>query len=302
MELPDTALTARFTPDSLLELTPTLVGATVTRNEGIIGEGVELNVKHLEGMRESTVLYELTKHLIYHKYRDPGEEPKINLFGQLKRTARLWMKDYLRCTGGTYPAQLIYREIADMACDRIKAAITEATAGDRPIKAILDAYNPIGSTQHINFNTSKPTLWKTDPRRSHVNWVVCDSDWEAEFCRVAEAHPRVKAYVKNQSLGFEVPYRYGSTSRKYLPDFIVLVDDGQPDPLNLIVEIKGYRGEDAKEKASTMRNYWVPGVNNLGSFGRWAFAEFTAVFEIESEFDQVVEAAITAGVRGNYEH
>ena len=293
VELPDTALTARFTPDSLLELTPTLVGATVTRNEGIIGEGVELNVKHLEGMRESTVLYELTKHLIYHKYRDPGEEPKINLFGQLKRIARLWMKDYLRCTGGTYPAQLIYREIADMACDRIKAAITEATAGDRPIKAILDAYNPTGSTQHVNFNTSKPTLWKTDPRRSHVNWVVCDSDWEAEFCRVAEAHPRVKAYVKNQSLGFEVPYRYGSTSRKYLPDFIVQVDDGQPDPLNLIVEIKGYRGEDAKEKASTMRNYWVPGVNNLGSFGRWAFAEFTAVFEIESEFNKLIAAFVS---------
>jgi type III restriction enzyme len=24
----------------------------------------------------------------------------------------------------------------------------------------------------------------------------------------------------------EVPYRYGSETRKYLPDFIVLVDDG----------------------------------------------------------------------------
>ena len=168
----------------------------------------------------------------------------------------------------------------------------EATIGDKPIKAILDAYNPIGSTQHVNFNTSKANLWKTDPRHSQVNWVVCDSDWEAEFCRVAEAHPRVRAYVKNQNLGFEVPYLHGSTSRKYLPDFIVRVDDGQPDWLNLIVEIKGYRGEDAKEKASTMRNYWVPGVNNLGGFGRWAFAEFTAVFEIESAFNQLLERLI----------
>ena len=31
-----------------------------------------------------------------------------------------------------------------------------------------------------------------------------------------------------------------------------------------------------------MRAYWVPGVNNLGSFGRWAFAEFTAVYEIDA--------------------
>jgi type III restriction enzyme len=118
--------------------------------------------------------------------------------------------------------------------------------------------------------------------------VICDSDWEAELCRVVEAHPRVRAYVKNQSLGLEVPYLFGSTPRKYLPDFIVQVDDGHPDPLNLIIEIKGYRREDAKEKANTMRSYWVPGVNNLGKFGRWAFAEFTEVFEIQAGFKKLI--------------
>jgi hypothetical protein len=46
---------------------------------------------------------------------------------------------------------------------------------------------------------------------------------------VAESHPRVRAYVKNHNLGLEVPYRYGPEMRKYLPDFIVLVDD-QPMP------------------------------------------------------------------------
>ena len=64
--------------------------------------------------------------------------------------------------------------------------------------------------------------------------------------------------------------------------------DGTPDRLNLIVEIKGLRGEDAKVKANTMRTYWVPGVNNVGQFGRWAFAEFTAVFEIEAEFKKLI--------------
>ena len=71
------------------------------------------------------------------------------------------------------------------------------------------------------------------------------------------------------------------------------VDDGRSDLSNLIVEIKGYRGEDAKEKASTMRTYWVPGVNNLGGFGRWAFAEFTAVFEIEAEFNKLIDNLIS---------
>ena len=91
-----------------------------------------------------------------------------------------------------------------------------------------------------------------------------------------------------------MPYRYGSVSRKYLPDFIVLVDDGrgEDDPLHLVVEIKGYRGEDAKEKKATMDTYWVPGVNYLGSHGRWAFVELTDVNEISSKFDGVIEQAI----------
>ena len=47
------------------------------------------------------------------------------------------------------------------------------------------------------------------PRALPVNWVLLDSDWETGFCRVAESHSRVKAYVKNHNLGLEVPYRYG---------------------------------------------------------------------------------------------
>ncbi len=58
--------------------------------------------------------------------------------------------------------------------------------------------------------------------------MVLDSGWEAEFCRVAESHERVRAYVKNHNLGLEVPYLYGSTQRKYLPDFIVRVDYSEP--------------------------------------------------------------------------
>lgn len=191
----------------------------------------------------------------------------------------------------------MYQELADMACKRITDGIARKFIGDRPIEASLDPYNPTGSTNHVRFNTSKTDRWETDARRCHVNWVVLDSDWEAEFCRVAESHPKVVAYVKNHNLGLEVPYRYGSQMRKYRPDFIVLVDDGHPpkpdgtpDLLHLVVEIKGYRREDAKEKKSTMDLYWVPGVNNLGTYGRWAFAEFTEVYQIEADFKAKVES------------
>jgi len=109
VELPEEHLTAEFNDDSVLELTPDLVGPSITRNQGIIGEGVELNLAHLKDMRRSTLLFYLTKRLLYTKWRDPGEEPKLHLFGQLKRIAKQWLDSCLDCKGGTYAAQLMYK-------------------------------------------------------------------------------------------------------------------------------------------------------------------------------------------------
>lgn len=291
VELPEERLTAEFNNDSVLVLDPSIVGPSITKNAGIIGEDVDLSIEHLQDIRQSTLLFYLTKRLLYTKWRDPGEEPKLHLFGQLKRITKHWLDSCLICQGGTYPAQLMYQVLADMACERITAGITRSLEGDRPVKAMLDPYNPVGSTSHVSFNTSKTNRWQTDSRRCHINWIILDSDWEAEFCRVAESHPRVSAYVKNHNLGLEVPYRYGSETRRYIPDFIVLVNDGHDDLLHLVVEIKGYRGEDAKEKKSAIETYWIPGVNNMGTFGRWAFAEFTEVYRMETDFEARVAEA-----------
>ena len=48
--------------------------------------------------------------------------------------------------------------------------------------------------------------------------------------------------------------------------------------------------ETDKDKAETMRTLWVPGVNNLGGQGRWAYAEFKDVWTIRTEFGAKVEA------------
>ena len=150
------------------------------------------------------MLFHLTQRLLYTKWRDPGQEPKLHLFGQLKRITKQWLDTCLVCKGGTRPAQLMYQELADMACNRITAGVTRALEGQRPIKALLDAYNPVGSTSHVRFNTSRTDRWETSSRSCHVNWVVLDSDWEAEFCRVAESHPKVHAYVKKGDGGYVV--------------------------------------------------------------------------------------------------
>ena len=284
---PKEDLVANFTEDSKLDLTPDLVGPTQTRNEGIIGEGVDLNLVHTGDLRTSSLVLHLTKRLLETKWRDPNQDIKMHLFGKLRNVVKRWLDTCLVCRGGTYPAQLMYQSLADMACNRITAAIT-SRQGERSIKVLLDSYNPTGSSRLVNFTTSKIGLWATDSRKCHINLAVLDSDWEAEFCRAVESHALVKAYVKNHNLGLEVPYLYGSTPRTYIPDFIVQVDDRHDEPLNLIVEIKGYRGEDAKEKKSTMEAYWLPGVNALGQYGRWAFAEFTDVYDIQSGFDALM--------------
>ena len=291
VELPEDRIVAEFTDQSTLTLTPDLVGATDTRNEAIIGEGADIDVGHLVDYRRSSLIFHLTVRLLETKYRGPDGELNYGLFGKLKGVTRRWLDSHLECKGGTVAAQLMYRQLADMACEKIHAAIVRSRKEDRPVLAALDPYRPTGTTADVHFLTSK-ACYRTDPRRCHVDHAVLDSQWEAEFCRVAEAHDQVLAYVKNDRLGLEIPYLFGSTAHRYLPDFIVLVDDGhgRDCPLRLLVEIKGLRGEDAKAKREATETYWVPGVNNLRSHGRWAFAEFTDVFDIAAGFNELVRS------------
>ncbi len=301
VELPEDHLTADFTEDSRLELTPKLVGPTITHNQGIIGQGHDLTVDHLDRVRPRALLYHLTLRLLYNHWRDPNGEPELHLFGQLKRIAGQWLKECLICKGNTRPAQLMIADLADMACEKISAAITRAELGRHPVKALLDPYNPTGTTRHVNFTTSRTQRYETGGR-CHLNWAILDSGWEGELCRILDAHPQVSAWVKNHNLGFEVPYQLAGENRRYVPDFIALLDDGRgaDDPLHLVAEVKGYRGEDAKAKKDTMDTYWVPGINAHGCYGRWAFVELRDVHTMQDDMEAKVREMIESWtVRGS---
>ncbi|WP_425595947.1 BPTD_3080 family restriction endonuclease [Roseibium album] len=291
IELPEERLTANFTDDSSLVLTPDMVGPGETRLEGIVGEGVTITVADAKAKRPSTIAFDLAAYLMRKYFRDENGEPKLHLFGQLKKISRQWIDGgYLICKGETGKWMLEYRSIADQASERIYNAIVSSIGDRNLVKAVLDPYNPKGSTRHVSFNSTKD-LWTTDARRCHINHVVLDSDWEAEFARVVEDHPKVLSYVKNQGLNLEVPYKDGSNARTYLPDFIVVMDDGRgaDDPLHLVGEVKGYRAENVKLKSETMKTQWIPGVNNLGTYGRWAFREFQGVFDFGKDLQQVLD-------------
>lgn len=295
VDLPDERLQAEFTNDSSYVIDHEMIGASQTDMSGIVGEGHTLSLKEAQNLRPSTIAMNLAKDVLNRHFVDEDGEPKYHLFGQIKGICRRWIDEgYLKCPGDTEPWMLsFYPEIAAQASERIMTAIVRARSDEGRIKAVIDPYNASGSSRFVSFTTTKDVR-ETDPRKCHVNYVVSDSDWEAEFSRVAENHPKVAEYVKNQGLGFTVPYKDGDVARMYVPDFIVRIDDGDDDLLNLIVEIKGFKNEQVKLKKETVEEKWVPGVNALAAYGRWAFVQFESVFEIEREFGELVESVLQA--------
>jgi type III restriction enzyme len=293
VDLPGERITAQFSDDSRYELSPDNVGPCKVRMEGIVGEGADLNADILDSItRPSEISYRLTKHLLNTRFRDPDQDLPGHLFGQVNPIVRRWLDEgWLVVKGGVPKAAILYLELAEKACERIYLACQRAIGGEQRIKAILDPYNPTGSSRFVAFTTSK-TTYITGHDRCHISHVVCDSDWEAQLAQVLESHSKIICYVKNQGLQFDVPWRDGATPRRYVPDFIVRVDDGRADPLNLILEVKGFKGGDAQLKAETMNTLWVPGVNNLGTYGRWAFAELRDPYEMEAAVAALIEKAI----------
>jgi type III restriction enzyme len=300
VDLPQEIVTAEFDANSDYELNPDETSATETVSSGIVGETADFTLKHLDDIRRSTIVFKLANYVVERYFADDDGRPKLHLFPQIKSIVRHWMDNHLHVSGGSREAQLLYQVITDKVASRIHDAITRANSGGGAVKAMLDPYNPSGSTRHVSFTTSKDR-YETLPNKCHINYAVLDSDWETQFCRIADKHERILSWVKNHNLGFEVPYSKGPEIRRYRPDFILRVDDGHgwDDPLNLVVEVKGERDEDDKDKAAAMSTYWVPGVNNLGTHGRWAFAEFTEVYTIESELDALIDGWLNNVIGGN---
>ncbi len=289
-ELPSEKLTPVFTEDSRMVITPENIGPTKVELEGIVGEGVTITPSVLEGLRPSEISFNLAKHLLYTRFRDEDGIPKQHLFPQIQRITRRWIDQGYLVTKGVPIGAIFYIQQLARAAGKIDAACNRGAGDDVSVKAVLDSYNPKGSTRHVNFITSKKCqATAARPPKSHISHVVLDSSWEGELANVLESHPAVIAYAKNQAMGFEVPYLIGGISRKYIPDFLVRLDVGQDDPINLVLEVKGYRGEDAVAKKETMETLWVPGVNQLGGFGRWHFAEFCDWAVMDEDFGKLVE-------------
>lgn len=94
-----------------------------------------------------------------------------------------------------------------------------------------------------------------------------DSTWEASDAFALDDSDAVAAWVKNDHLGFEVLYVYRGVVRKYRPDFLVHLKNGDM----LVLETKGQDTEQDKVKRRYLAE-WAEAVNDHSGFGRWRWA------------------------------
>jgi type III restriction enzyme len=280
VELPDGRLRPEFGEDSRLVLTTRDLPAQT--------------LEELRGTREQQVAFQLARLVLDRHLRDGLGNPRPWLFPPLVGVVRSWLRDYVVYHDGAFPGLLLRAEHAHHATERIANGLVRVEDDrEEQVLPILRPYDPTGSTAEVDFDTLG-AVHPTDERRCHVTHVVCGTGWERTAAQALEALPDVSAYVKNDHLGFTIPYTHLGQARQYHPDFLVrLRDPGDGLPRTLIVEVSGHEPPGATEqKAATARDLWVPAVNNHGGFGRWRFLEITDPTVAQADAD--LEAAFRA--------
>jgi type III restriction enzyme len=167
----------------------------------------------------------------------------------------------------------------------VEAIHPDVSSGEAPEVPRYDKDRETGSTADTDFWTSKPVK---EVKKSHLNYVVSDSTWEQSAAYRLETHSHVVAFVKNQALGFTIPYLHSGSAHEYVPDFIVLLDNG----VHLILEPKGH--DPKLEVKAQAAERWAAAVNADGRFGAWRYAvtqEMNAIPALLDEVAHVQEVA-----------
>lgn len=301
VELPDERLFADLDdPDIHLTLAKDAL-PTQTEVSGIVGRADVHDLGQLREVRPQTVAFQIAK-VVLEQHIATALDPKPWYFPQLVEIAREWLDRCVTFHDDTFPGLLLLSANAHRAASRIYRGIAyQEGAREERIQPVFRPFDHVGRTRAVDFTTTKDVFF-ADPDRSHVNYVVLDgpagNTWERHVAQSIEALPEVWSYVKNDHLGFSIPYTHNGRSRQYLPDFLVkLRDSGDSVTRTLIVEVSGGHKPPGptQEKAQTTRHLWLPAVNNHGGFGRWSYCEITDPTAAKQVMGRAIEA-LYAGV------
>lgn len=275
-DLPTEKLLANFTEDSRIVLSTADI-PTKIQLDPIVGESSIHTLDDLKRHREHEIVFYISKLVLEHYFRDNDGNVRFWLFPQMLPITKEWLDSYVTLKDNTFLQLLLLVEFAHGAAERIHKAIIRSHEGTKVLKPVLKPYDTVGSTRYVDFDTTRP-VYRTDPQKCHISHVVADTgSWEQKMASILEEMDEVIFYVKNQNLGFTVPYTFNGQEKKYYPDFLVRINDGngKDNLLNLIIEVTGEEKKEKIAKVSTARTLWAPAINSHGGFGRWAFLEIT---------------------------
>ncbi len=288
--LPDESVRAEFSEDSRMVLSTEAIPSK-TQVASIIGMDEWHKLDDLKERRVQEVDFLIASRLLNKYFKGENDDPKPWLFPPLLAIAREWREQWVALKDNTFAQMLLMVQHAEDAVEKIYRAIVKGDQGKTTLSPIFAPYDPIGSTRHVDFDTTKP-VFKTDERKCHVSHVVGDTDtWEQKTAQSLEDMDEVIYNVKNEGMGFTIPYTINNEQHEYVPDFIARIDDGhgKNDLLNLIVEVSGREKKEKKEKVATAKELWVPAINANGGYGRWSFLETTDPWNVMNEIRATLE-------------
>ncbi|MFZ0666638.1 MAG: hypothetical protein WAM97_12865, partial [Acidimicrobiales bacterium] len=173
-----------------------------TPHAGLGGE-VQDRDRAYENFRIQRLLYRVAAGLI-----EPYSKPW--LFPQALEIAQRVIRPVEEGGKVAYAKDVDPREICNLRYltlirERLGAALRPGEGPERFLPA-LDEYQPIGTTEGLNF--AAPTDRCVPTVKSHLSHAVCDSGLERKMCAVLDADDEVVAWVKNHKLFLEIPYLY----------------------------------------------------------------------------------------------
>ena len=225
---------------------------------------------HLENLaqefRTQRIIFETARD-IYDQMEKSWQGGRAFLLAQLVRLVEKFIcSDKIRIIPELFSENDLRRRlIITLNMNKVVQHMWEAIRSENTetLEPVFDSDQPIRSTGDMRtWYTGKPC---GPTNRSHINFCVYDSTWEASDAFALDHAPEVDAWAKNDHLGFEVFYIYRGVVRKYRPDFIIRLRSGDM----LVLETKGHYGEQDRAKQEFLQK-WVKAVNAHGGFGRWS--------------------------------
>ncbi len=248
--------------------TETIMTSPISPNEE------KLEVKGVLEKRDKELIFLITKELIKYHFSDEEGNPRFQKFNKLKNIVEEWYNEKVLLLN--IPDQrfkrLLYFEEPKKIVDHIARGINPDNNTTEHIRPVFNYYNKFSSTKYVNGNTVKEVF---PTEKSHINYVVMDSEWEGICAKTLEEIESVECYVKNQFLGFTIPYTKDGKDRQYYTDFIARVKCNDGTIKNLMIEISGM-SKDKAEKKWFVENRWIPAVNALKDkyeYPEWHFIE-----------------------------